>query len=103
MFYFSYSVSNEVPEHPVISPVSGSIFEKRLIEKYVLENGVDPINGKDLAVDQLIEVKGKSYNTERKSTLSFLFNVHPNARFFTLSYAHSKAKATQRDVHPGDS
>ncbi|EZA46855.1 Pre-mRNA-processing factor, partial [Ooceraea biroi] len=49
--------SNEVPEHPVISPVSGSIFEKRLIEKYVTENGVDPINGKELTVEQLIDVK----------------------------------------------
>ncbi|KAF7995083.1 hypothetical protein HCN44_004555 [Aphidius gifuensis] len=51
------SISNEVPEHPVISPVSGSIFEKRLIEKYIIENGVDPINGKELTVEELIEVK----------------------------------------------
>lgn len=52
------TVSNEVPEHPVVSPVSGSIFEKRLIEKYVAENGVDPINGKELTIEQLIDVKG---------------------------------------------
>ncbi|XP_071446666.1 pre-mRNA-processing factor 19 [Hetaerina americana] len=51
------AISNEVPENPVISPVSGSIFEKRLIEKYISENGVDPINGKDLSVEMLIEVK----------------------------------------------
>lgn len=50
-------VSNEVPEHPVVSPVSGSIFEKRLIEKYLAENGVDPITGKELTVDQLIDIK----------------------------------------------
>ncbi|XP_011702580.1 PREDICTED: pre-mRNA-processing factor 19-like, partial [Wasmannia auropunctata] len=50
-------ISNEVPEHPVISPVSGSIFERRLIEKYVTENGVDPINGKELSIDQLIDIK----------------------------------------------
>jgi len=53
------SVSNEVPEEPVISPVSGSIFEKRLIEKYIIENGVDPISGKELTVAMLIEVKSK--------------------------------------------
>lgn len=46
-----------MPEHPVVSPVSGSIFEKRLIEKYVTENGVDPITGKELTIDQLIDVK----------------------------------------------
>lgn len=46
-----------MPEHPVVSPVSGSIFEKRLIEKYVAENGVDPINGKELTIEQLIDIK----------------------------------------------
>lgn len=54
---FDFSVSNEVPEHPVVSPVSGCIFERRLIEKYISENGTDPINGKELTVEQLIEIK----------------------------------------------
>ncbi|KAK7585843.1 hypothetical protein V9T40_000022 [Parthenolecanium corni] len=51
------AISNELPEHPVVSPTSGCIFERRLIEKYVAENGTDPINGKELAVEQLIDVK----------------------------------------------
>ncbi|KAI1285981.1 Pre-mRNA-processing factor 19 [Halotydeus destructor] len=51
------SLSNEVPEEPVLSPISGCIFEKRLIVKYIKENSVDPINGKDLDEDMLIEVK----------------------------------------------
>lgn len=46
-----------MPEQPVISPHSGTIFERRIIEKYILENGCDPINGKELTVDELIEVK----------------------------------------------
>merc|ERR1711973_824852 len=54
---FCCSLSNEVPEHPVVSPVSGSVFERRLIEKYIADNGVDPINGKEVTVDQLIEIK----------------------------------------------
>lgn len=53
------SVTNEVPEQPVISPLSGAIFEKRIIEKYILENGCDPITGKELKVDELIEVKSE--------------------------------------------
>lgn len=51
------AISNEVPEVPVISPCSGSIFEKRLIEKYISENGCDPINGKDMTIEELIEIK----------------------------------------------
>uniref|UniRef100_A0A0A9X6C4 Pre-mRNA-processing factor 19 n=1 Tax=Lygus hesperus TaxID=30085 RepID=A0A0A9X6C4_LYGHE len=54
------AISNEVPEHPVISPASGSIFERRLIEKYISENGTDPVNGKELTVQQLIDVKTTS-------------------------------------------
>lgn len=50
-------VTNEVPEQPVVSPVSGAIFERRIIEKYLLENGVDPITGKELRAEELIEVK----------------------------------------------
>lgn len=53
------TVSNEVPELPVVSPSSGAVFEKRIIEKYIIENGVDPISGKELRVEDLIEIKSK--------------------------------------------
>lgn len=56
-FWRFFQVSNEVPEHPVVSPSSGAIFERRIIEKYILENGVDPISGKELAKEDLIEIK----------------------------------------------
>ncbi|XP_035215891.1 pre-mRNA-processing factor 19-like, partial [Stegodyphus dumicola] len=56
----SCALSNEVPEQPVVSPVSGSIFEKRLVVKYIQENGTDPINGKELSEESLIEIKTPS-------------------------------------------
>ncbi|XP_065890470.1 pre-mRNA-processing factor 19-like [Dysidea avara] len=50
------AISNEVPEHPVVSP-SGNVFERSLIVKYIEDNGVDPLNGEALSVDQLIPLK----------------------------------------------
>ena len=52
-------VSNEVPESPVVSPVSGCVYEKRLIEKFISDNGTDPMNEEKLTADMLIEVKSK--------------------------------------------
>lgn len=58
----SFAVSNEVPEVPVISPVSGTVYERRLIEKFINENGnKDPVNGEPLEIDQLIEVKTPAF------------------------------------------
>lgn len=51
------AISHEVPDHPVLSPVSGHIFERRLVEKFIAENGNDPMTGEPLTTDQLIEVK----------------------------------------------
>lgn len=51
-------VSNEVPEQPVLSPVSGCIYEKRLIIKYLSDSRTDPVTGQPLTEDQLIDVKG---------------------------------------------
>ncbi|TPX56557.1 hypothetical protein PhCBS80983_g04467 [Powellomyces hirtus] len=51
------ALSGESPEDPVVSKVSGSVFEKRLILKYITDNGRDPVNGEDLSVDDLLPLK----------------------------------------------
>lgn len=51
------ALSNEIPEQAVISPVSGYVYEKRLLLKYLNENGTDPMNNQALSPEQLIEVK----------------------------------------------
>lgn len=67
-----FTVSNEVPEHPVVSPVSGHVFERRLIEKYVNENGTDPLTGGKLQVDMLIDIKSELFYLPEK------YVVHAN-------------------------
>uniref|UniRef100_A0A914VWA8 Pre-mRNA-processing factor 19 n=1 Tax=Plectus sambesii TaxID=2011161 RepID=A0A914VWA8_9BILA len=62
------SISGEAPEHAVVSPVSGHVFERRLIEKFISENGTDPISGGELASDQLIEIKTSSVVKPRPLT-----------------------------------
>mgnify|MGYP003729657451 CR=1 FL=1 len=39
---FVCGISGETPEEPVVSPISGAVFEKRLIHKWIQENGSDP-------------------------------------------------------------
>ena len=41
----------------MVSPVSGQVYERRLIEKFISDNGTDPINQEPLSVEQLIEIK----------------------------------------------
>jgi pre-mRNA-processing factor 19 len=55
---------------PVVSPKSGSVFERRLIEAYIAENGKDPVNGEELSVDELIEVKSQRVVRPRPPTLT---------------------------------
>lgn len=41
----------------MVSPSSGQVFDRRLIEKYVQENGIDPVSLKPLSVEDLIDIK----------------------------------------------
>lgn len=48
----------------------GSVFEKRLIDAYVAENGKDPVNGEALAADELIDIKSQRVVRPRPPTLT---------------------------------
>lgn len=54
------TVCNEVPEEPVLSLKSNCIFEKRLVIKYIKENGKDPVSGDDMEEADLVNVNCKS-------------------------------------------
>ncbi|OAF68865.1 hypothetical protein A3Q56_03400 [Intoshia linei] len=69
------SISNEVPEVPVISTKSGCIFEKRLIEKFITENGTDPISGDTLLPDDLISMKVSNIVRPRPANFSSIPSI----------------------------
>ncbi|KAH8425216.1 WD repeat PRP19 family protein [Aspergillus melleus] len=64
------AISGEAPQVPVVSPKSGSLFEKRLIEAYIAENGKDPVNGEELSTEDLIDVKSQRVVRPRPPTLT---------------------------------
>lgn len=54
---FFCSISGEPPQDPVVSSKSGQVYERRLILKYITENGTDPVTGDKLDEGDLITVK----------------------------------------------
>lgn len=53
-----------------MSPKSGALFEKKLIEEYIAEHHKDPITGDSLQPDELIEIRASPYQPPRNSTLN---------------------------------
>ncbi|KAL8763221.1 MAG: hypothetical protein Q9184_000939 [Pyrenodesmia sp. 2 TL-2023] len=51
------AISGEAPQIPVASRKSGNVFERRLIEAYIAENGRDPVTDEELSTDDLVELK----------------------------------------------
>jgi len=64
------AISGEAPQQPVASRKSGNVFERRLIEAYISENGTDPVNGEDLTVDDLLDLKQPRSVKPRPPTLT---------------------------------
>ncbi|KAG1864644.1 nuclear matrix protein NMP200 [Suillus subalutaceus] len=54
---FFCSISGEPPQDPVISSKSGQVYERRLILKYINDNGTDPLTGEKLEESDLLTVK----------------------------------------------
>ncbi|KAK5002170.1 hypothetical protein LTR16_006705, partial [Cryomyces antarcticus] len=64
------AISGEAPQIPVASRKSGNVFERRLIEAYIAENGTDPVTGEELSVDDLVELKSARVVRPRPPTLT---------------------------------
>ena len=53
----SITVSGEALQEPVASRKSGHVYEKRLILKYIADNGRDPITGEEIVEEDLLDIK----------------------------------------------
>lgn len=54
---FFCGISGEPPQDPVVSAKSGHVYERRLILKYINDNGTDPLTGEKLDESDLLSVK----------------------------------------------
>jgi pre-mRNA-processing factor 19 len=50
--------------------ILGNVFERRLIEDYISQNGTDPVNGEELSIDDLVDLKQSRIVKPRPPTLT---------------------------------
>jgi len=58
---FFCAISGEPPQDPVISAKSGHVYERRLVQKYISENGTDPVTGEKLEESDLVSIKASTH------------------------------------------
>jgi pre-mRNA-processing factor 19 len=51
------AISGEIPSEPVANRKTGHVYERRLIEKHLLEDGRCPVTGADMAAADLMELQ----------------------------------------------
>ena len=85
---FFCSISGEPPQDPVVSQKSGHVYERRLILKYITENGTDPITGDKLEESDLITIKASMCSEQFSSCETFLMPVRPQDRCSASSSGH---------------
>lgn len=59
---FFCAISGEPPQDPVVSPKSGHVYERRLLLKYITDNGTDPMTGEKVEESELVTIKASKLN-----------------------------------------
>lgn len=54
------AISGVAPEHPVVSKLSGHVFEQSVVEKYIESTGKCPVTGEPLEAGDLLPLKSSS-------------------------------------------
>jgi hypothetical protein len=94
---FFCAISGEPPQEPVVSAKSGKVYERRLIVKYINENGTDPVTGDKLEESDLIEIKASAYEVAlyrvvkayKQCFTSKALIQHPHVHQTTPRFQHS--------------
>ena len=79
MFYCA--ISGEPPQDPVISAKSGHVYERRLVQKYITENGTDPVTGEKLEESDLVSIKASTHvSTHCRGKKKLMFSLSRSCR-----------------------
>lgn len=65
------ALSGEPPQDPVVSVKSGQLYERRLITKYISENGTEPTTGEKLEETDLIALTASAFPSYMWSIMPF--------------------------------
>ncbi len=84
---FFCAISGEPPQDPVISTKSGHVYERRLVLKYMTENGTDPVTGEKLEESDLVSVKASTCPSSRNLAMLKILKV-PVPPFLDLRLTH---------------
>ncbi|KAG9044474.1 hypothetical protein FS837_008092 [Tulasnella sp. UAMH 9824] len=98
-------ISGEPPQEPVVSSKSGEIYERRLILKYIQENGTEPATGEKLEETDLITLKANPKSSAPRppsaTSIPALLHTLQNEwdslmlEFYTLNQQH---QATRQEL-----
>lgn len=75
-----HPVSGAPPTAPVVSKTSGTVYEKALIERYIEENGTDPLSGEALTKEDLVDVKASELTWILRYTRWHVASVYAKAQ-----------------------
>lgn len=72
------SISNVVPEEPVVLKKSGLLFEKRLIEQHAADYGKCPMTGELLTMEDIVSIKTSEIVKPRSSQAASILGLLRN-------------------------
>lgn len=90
---FFCAISGEPPQDPVVSSKSGHVYERRLITKYITDNGTDPLTGEKLDESDLISVKASM----SRFPTCYSYRSH---LFYSFRPQNCPSQATHTNFHP---